>query len=349
MALRFCGAAAAVVLAFVQMGCATPGSKASTREQREQPNQWRISNGTVELVVDSAKGRIMFYGFRGGQNVLWANAAPENPKYVIGGWSNYGGDKIWLWPQELWKWPPPEPKGYEVLVSDDGRSLRMISTPWAGNDVRVIRWIEMAPQGTQVTITTSLQATGRRDGIPRAAWSITQVPTPERIVARFPLASSQRAYLERCPSKDDRFVARSLGEGIVDLRWPGDRGVKTLLDADAFAAVWGGTVLLQHQLSTVGSDAWAPQQRAQIYCHGCATNIPPGPSYTELEWTAPIAPPERLASNPLRVTWRLAKTAEPVTDTELISMLDEVIRADRADSGTTKQLLRTSAGRDRER
>src|SRR5262245_60839367 len=71
---------------------------------------WRMTNGTVELILVPQIGRIMRYGFVGGPNVLWENPAMHGkvvpPKAGDKEWANYGGDKLWPAPQDRWGWPP---------------------------------------------------------------------------------------------------------------------------------------------------------------------------------------------------------------------------------------------------
>ena len=310
-----------VTMLFAQGGCCV-GGPVSIKQDHKDPAQWRMSNGTVELMVDGAKGRVMAYGFKGGRNILWTNAEPENPKYRLGAWTNYGGDKIWTWPQSDWGWPPIEPASYDVQMGDDGKSLQMTSAPLAGYGLRIVRLIELAPSGTQVTFTTCFKPSGNSFAKPVAAWSITQVPHPKRILVRIPLKGDRQAYLNRVPDASDKFVAKAMSDSVVSLQWTGEGGIKTFMEADVFASVFDDAIFLQHQLVAPGSDPWTPNQRAQIYCHpATAGNIPPGPSYTELEWTAPLAPPNRLDLNPLRLTWQLVETKTPLSDAQLVDIV----------------------------
>lgn len=57
---------------------------------------YRLSNGTVEVVVVPSVARIMHYGFFGEPNVLWVNPATEGVPVKPGEWPNHGGDKAWV-------------------------------------------------------------------------------------------------------------------------------------------------------------------------------------------------------------------------------------------------------------
>src|SRR3982750_3663343 len=78
------------------------------------PEAYRLSNGTVDVVVVPAIGRIMRYGPVGRQNLLWKTPRPAGKPASPGKeWANFGGDKVWPWPQDDWPqragraWPPP--------------------------------------------------------------------------------------------------------------------------------------------------------------------------------------------------------------------------------------------------
>lgn len=316
-------AGVALVPMLIQIGCTVDSSHALIGQDRKVPTSWTVSNGTVELKVDGSVGRVMFYGYKDGRNVLWTNSQPDNPKYVMGGWTNHGGDKVWPWPQEYWNWPPPEPKGYDIQIHDGGRSLQMTSTPLPGYRIRIVRLIEMAPKGTKVMFTTYFQPVGNGFDQPLAAWSITQIPWPERVLVRMSVRDDRQSHVQSAPAKDDSFLVRILSDSILELGHPGDHSAKTFLDADLIACVYDDVLFIQRQLAVPGSDAWKPKQRAQIFFHGKnAGDIPPGSNYGELEWTAALASPHRLGLNPLRITWNLVQTRQKLSDSELVSLLE---------------------------
>jgi len=132
------------------------------------PGCFRLTNGTVDVIVVPQIGRVMRYGPVGGPNLLWENPAlagrDPNPSPAAGvTWVNFGGEKVWPWPQD-WEgptgrpWPPPpeaDQAGYDVMA--DGATLRMTSAPLRGFDVRVVRELTLAPTGTQLTIDSRLE------------------------------------------------------------------------------------------------------------------------------------------------------------------------------------------------
>lgn len=137
-------------------------------DYRGWPGCFRLTNGTVDVVIVPQIGRVMRYGPVGGPNLLWENPAlagrAPNPSPAAGvTWANFGGDKVWPWPQD-WAgrtgraWPPPpeaDQAGYDVIM--DGGTVRMTSAPLRGFDVRVVRELTLAPTGTQLTIDSRLE------------------------------------------------------------------------------------------------------------------------------------------------------------------------------------------------
>lgn len=309
-----------VIMAHTQTGCSSMHHGISIKQNATDKSQWHLSNGNVELAVDATRGRIMSYGFKGGRNVLWTNLDATNPKYDLGGWTNWGGDKIWTWPQSTWGWPPPEPtQAYEVHVAEDGKSLQMVSPVLPKLNVRIVRLIELAENSSTVILTSHLQPVGDPFGKPMAAWEITQIPTAPRLFARIPESSARNRFLG---NSTEQIHPHATGGSIVEIRHTDVAG-KAFMDADLFAAAYDDLVFLQRLMTTNEAGAWKPDERGQVYFHDThATTVPAnGPSYTELEWTAPIVATARLEQAPVRVIWKLAKPGRPLSDAELAEWL----------------------------
>src|SRR4051794_20092772 len=156
------------------------------------PESYRLSNGTVEVVVVPAIGRIMRYGPVGGANLLWENpklaGKPASPGKE---WANFGGDKVWPWPQEDWPqragraWPPPAAAGQAAnTVEVRSDSLHMTSPVIEGYGVRIVRDIRLDPAGSRLTIDSRLENAEKPAEFPVAAWTVTQFPRPDQLFAR---------------------------------------------------------------------------------------------------------------------------------------------------------------------
>ena len=88
-----------------------------------------LNNGQFELAVSAATGRIVHYGAVRGANVLWKNPRADSVPSPFVGWHNWGGDKVWIWPEDDWvKWqagvvappgdPPPPPAAAPASAAD---------------------------------------------------------------------------------------------------------------------------------------------------------------------------------------------------------------------------------------
>ena len=104
-----------------------------------------LSNGQFEIVVSPAIGRIVSYGPVHGPNVLWEHPGAAEAPTPFRGWINWGGDKVWLWPEQNWgDWnggrhaPPGDPTPVPYDIQIDGRLLRMVSPVLPGCGVRIV-------------------------------------------------------------------------------------------------------------------------------------------------------------------------------------------------------------------
>ena len=305
-------------------GCQPLDAATSVTRDTKAPGIWVIQNDKVQVTVDAPRGRIMHYGFRDGSNALWTNFQAEESQYMIGSWVNWGGDKIWPWPQDIFGgWPPPE-VSYEVRANDKGDGLVMTSAVNPAIRARIVRTIELDNDSSSMIVTSWFEPTETNFGRPMAAWSITQVPPPDALYARIALAGDRNRYINRGGVGNDTFQARQVGQRMVKLATP-DTVAKTFLDADVIAAVYPDYILLQRQIPVQTQGVWTADQRAQIYSHGLSsTNVPRGKSYYELEWTAPILPPNQVRNAPLRVVYKLVKLNKNTTPEQIVELIDKL-------------------------
>ncbi|MGC8784355.1 MAG: hypothetical protein ACP5RN_08210 [Armatimonadota bacterium] len=266
---------------------------------------YRLSNGTVEVVVVPSIARIMHYGFVGEPNVLWVNPATEGVLVKPGEWPNHGGDKAWVWPQDEWEarvgrgWPPPSatdqvPHQVEVIGSN---IIRLTSPLVAGYGVRIVRDIRLEPSGTRVHILTRLEKV--RDGadFPVAAWVVAQLPAPELLLARLhPGSTLTEGY--RLFSPDLWKAVRRLGADILLPERRSDVAVKLGCDAEILA--WFKSPYLVVHRSPIGKlSDFKPGDHAQIFSN---SDVLP---YIELEFTSPLRVLRKGESVSLEVTWEL--------------------------------------------
>src|SRR5579862_2703370 len=147
-----------------------------------------LSNSLIQLsVVPSIGGRVMDLCL-GETNVFYQNPrhygkkSDSNATVIdIGQWKNYGGSKVWPWPQgwsSLDEWPgPPDPVldsgAYELQVlpgnTPSGVSLKSPHDEYSG--ITLEREIKISPGTSIVSLHHTMRNTSRRP----VRWSIWQV------------------------------------------------------------------------------------------------------------------------------------------------------------------------------
>ena len=283
------------------------------------PEAYRLANGTVEVIVVPSVGRVMRYGFVGGPNVLWENSfllgKTAVPARAGGDWQNFGGDKIWPWPQGEWgqrtgrDWPPPtaaDHAPHQAAVVGPG-VLRLTSPIMAGYGVRIVRDVELAPSGTRVRIRSRLAKVRDGAAFPVAAWSVTQMPVPDLLFAR-PMAGTTLENGVKPVAGDDapwKSVRRE--SGVLVLERPTARNSKLFFDADLLAWAEGDTLFTQRPAAPVPpvSD-YEPGDRAQIFSLADDPNTPDA-AYVELEMTSSKRILAKGESATLDVIWELRR------------------------------------------
>lgn len=305
--LRAAGFVVSGLLISLSLSCQSDGPAAkpvSVEKTAYQgwPEAYRLSNGTVDVVIVPAIGRIMRYGPVGGANLLWENPKlaghPASPGKE---WANFGGDKVWPWPQDEWPqragraWPPPVAADQAAFtVEPRGDSLRMTSPTIEGYGVRIVRDVRLDPAGTRLTIDSRLETAEKPADFAIAAWTVTQFPRPDQLFARtLPDSTLKEGYR---PLSDPKWDGVRALEGRVFVAGPQSKGVKLGFDADLLA--WRkGPDLVIGRASFPDSDASPkPGERGQMWNNT-------DPAYIELEFTAPLATPAKQKLPTLRTTW----------------------------------------------
>jgi len=161
-------------------------------------NAWRLSNGTVELIVLADIGpRIVHYAFCGGDNILHELSADAGR---TGGsdFRLYGGHRLWVWPEIARTYFPDN---QPVAVDQSGAAIRFTSP------------VESAPPGThlQKEIEIALDPSG------------TRVCLTHRITNR---AAASTELAVWCPT-----MMRANGKAILPLP------PRAAMDADHFQSV----------------------------------------------------------------------------------------------------------------
>ena len=267
-------------------------------------NGWRafeLDNGTVRAVVVPQIARVMHYGFSdGGEagNVLWTNpdVAGDAPN---GAWTNFGGDKVWPWPQpdpDGWPthfggdWPPPQPFEGVAWTGRLERDAVVLEGPAADvYNVRPTRTIRLDPTGSGLTVTSTFAPTGDR-GEPAGVWHVTQIPRDNSTIVALPgNAPADARWM--LPNEANRLadVATEL-EGDAIALAPIGSSAKVGLDVPRLAAGIAGrgrdAVLVQRIVAATGDAYREANDRAQVWMLG--TDGGDANPWAELEFTAPI-------------------------------------------------------------
>jgi hypothetical protein len=283
------------------VGCAGPVRVEPVSYQGWR-DAYRLSNGTVDVVIAPGIGRIMRYGYIDGENLLWENPALAG-RYTStqpDKWGNFGGDKVLPWPQTDWTkrfgkdWPPPsdiDPLRYEVQVLPDN-GLLLVSGLVRSFGFRVVREIHLAESGTLLTVTTRFeQIVPAEERYPVAVWSVTQWRGPD-----FILAQSAAAPL---PLFGRFKPSERLAGDVIKIQRPFGEAAKLGLDTNVLAAAIGGNLVVQ-RADRLAGEHWQNGERAQVYCNGEGGEQ----SYVELEFTSPRQVLPVGASMELKVDWQ---------------------------------------------
>jgi hypothetical protein len=257
-----------------------------------------LSNGTAEVVVVPAISRVMHFGLAGQPNVLWENAWVAGQAPGQDQWSNYGGDKVWIWPQVDWPartgtaWPPATDLPATIASAAeriDPLGVRLTSVVIPGFGVRIVREVRLAPEGTRLLLSSRIEKQEGFAAFPLAPWTVTQVPADGacylRLLPKGRLPEGYRLHESEAFASVERE-----GDDVLVIRRPTSHWAKLGADADLLAWQQGNTLLVarSEDRQAILSD-FAPGDRGQVYSHPDGDKVlPPGISYLELEFTAPV-------------------------------------------------------------
>jgi hypothetical protein len=115
-----------------------------------QPNCYRLSNGTVEVIVTTDIGpRIIRYSFIGGDNIL-AELPEPTTKTELGDWKPWGGHRFWAAPEAMPRTYSPDSSPIEFKLEENTIRLVQPVEPKGGIQKEVT--VTLAPSGSGVTI-----------------------------------------------------------------------------------------------------------------------------------------------------------------------------------------------------
>ncbi len=127
------------------------------------PNNIKLSNGTVELVLATDYGpRIMRYALAGApeEGNVFATIPPDKPnlKTELGDWFIRGGHRLWHAPEAVPRSYVPDDSPVEVKF--DGATVKLIQPVEKVTHIQKEVWITLDPQGSHVTVLHKLTNKG---------------------------------------------------------------------------------------------------------------------------------------------------------------------------------------------
>ena len=277
-----------------------------------------LDNGTIKLGVSPSVGRITWFGFSDGENVLWVNPETMNipPGTNPDTWINYGGDKVWNGPQALWPyflphgndWPPAaEHDGQAWTVEAEG-PLQVTLSSGTSDTLGIQIHREIVLHDNAVRITNRLEKVGRSYA-PVQPWTITQVQAPASV------ALSNESNMGGAPcvfykGSETAFAGELRSESgfLVWTDRDAPRGKKLGTMGPWIAALMPDQRTVFTQFHSVrDSGAYPERASLQLYV---------GDGYSELELLGPM---ESLAvgeSATLASTWTIKRSTERIDSPE---------------------------------
>lgn len=113
-------------------------------------NCYRLSNGTVEVVVTTDVGpRVLRYGFAGGENLL-GSAPDAGSTSALGTWKLLGGHRLWHAPETVPRTYAPDNDPVEFKI--EGNSIRLTQKVEPGTGIQKELVVTLSADGTQVEL-----------------------------------------------------------------------------------------------------------------------------------------------------------------------------------------------------
>lgn len=272
-------------------------------------NAWRLSNGTVELVVLADVGpRIVHYGFCGRENFLY-EAASDAGLTGGDGFRLYGGHRLWAWP-EVPRTYFPDNCCVTVSQGDDFvRFTAPIEDRAPGTNLQKELEVALHADGTHVRIVHTI-ANRSVDATELAVWCPTMMRPGGRAILPLPT----RAAMDSEHFQSVGPMTLWSFTDLADPRWSlGTEFIQLAQDSHPQGrfpeqmtgifnpAGWGayyaeGTLMIKRAM---------PLPNARYPDFGCNFEIFTNPDFLELETLSPIVKLEPGESGSHTETWAL--------------------------------------------
>ena len=156
------------------------------------PNCYRISNGTVEVIVTGDVGpRIIRYAFIGGQN-LFKEFTEQLGKSGEKDWQARGGSRVWIAPEDRVKSYAPDNGSIHIEVQGDTLIATEPVEPLTDLEKQIT--VKMAPTGTDVDVIHQIRNAGK---VPAdfAVWVLTMMAQGGAGIHGFPMRGTHPEIL----------------------------------------------------------------------------------------------------------------------------------------------------------
>jgi hypothetical protein len=252
------------------------------------PNCYKLTNGTIDIVVTTDVGpRVLFYGFRGGENIL-GEAPDAVVTTALGDWKPWGGHRLWTAPEVNPRSYAPDNDAVDFEF-DTETSVRLVAPTEPHTQLRKEMKITLDATGSGVTVRHRIMNRGLWS-VEFAVWALTILNGEggEAIIPQEPYRSWGNYVLPARPLvlwhytdlSDARFT---LGRRLIRLRTDSanDEQQKIgALDKQGWAAFRRGSTLFVKRFG---------YEEGAIYPdYGCNVECFTAGSFIELESLAPL-------------------------------------------------------------
>ncbi|HEX8652438.1 MAG TPA: hypothetical protein VF708_16610 [Pyrinomonadaceae bacterium] len=115
------------------------------------PDCYRLSNGTVEVIVTTAVGpRILRYGFCGEDNIL-GEVKDDGLETALGQFKPWGGHRLWVAPEAVPGSYAPDNSPIEFEIKS-ANTIHLMPPPETATGIQKEITVRLDPEGTGVTI-----------------------------------------------------------------------------------------------------------------------------------------------------------------------------------------------------
>jgi hypothetical protein len=285
---------------------------------------YELRNKSVTVKIAPQVGRVVYFGFNGGKNMLWLNDTNSLRKALSSGasWPNWGGDKVWPAQQASWRyiygdgdWPPQselDGKPFRV-VRAKGRLFSMESQVDSKLHVVLTRTFILDKESATLRIENTLMQMEPTPW-PVQIWSVTQSQPPNYtlldISSRAPDRKS-RPFKNLWDSPLSGANASVTNSALRLSLSPELDTAKAGTIGDWCAAVYGDTIFVQKLKAPIDG----------CYPDGANIEVFSSKGYTELELLSPsVHLPKRDYSKSTTI-WKLLRTSPETTPAENIKAI----------------------------